>query len=82
MSCFAEITEEVLLKEGYTACISDPCLYMKSKPPLLSFIAVHVDDFPCVSNNPTEPQRLEISMAQYWKPTLSPTINRIVEHTC
>ena len=78
MACFAEFTRGVLLKEGYVPCVCDPCLFMKSKPPLLSFIAVHVDDFPCVSNDPTEPQRLEISMAQYWKTTSSPTIDKLL----
>ena len=78
MACFAEFTRGVLLKEGYVPCVCDPCLYMKNKPPLLSFIAVHVDDFPCVSNDPTEPQRLETSMTQFWITTSSPTINKLL----
>lgn len=78
MACFAEFTRGVLLKEGYVPCVCDPCLYMKNVPPLLSYISVHVDDFPCVSNDPLEPQRLEISMNKYWITTSSPTTTKLL----
>ena len=78
MLCFEKMRHEVLEKEGYRPAIVDPCLYIKIHKPHLSFIGVHVDDFPCVSSDPTEPARLEESMRSAWLTTASPTIEKLL----
>ena len=55
----------ILLEIGFSACKSDPCIFIRTSSKAISIISSHVDDLGLYSNSKSEIQRVKSQIAKH-----------------
>jgi transposase InsO family protein len=67
-----------LFKLGYTPTVSDPCTWHRWHEGKLSLLCTHVDDIPGCSQDPTERDRINKELSEYYELTSKYSISKIL----